>query len=525
MYIFHSAPMAHQSEFFELFKDAEYFANLSEQGTGKSKSLIDIAGYKFEQNQVDGLFIASPNEGDIPENWLDQIETHLPPRIPRACVRYRGTGYMRVADRKLLESTLQMASRDRALRVISTNIEAVRKGSPIFKYLIDWFRKTRVMFIIDEATRISSPGAAQTKGALKLGMNAVVRAISTGTLTAGGPFNVWAPMEFLSPKVLDSPSFTAHKAEYCKMLPPEHGLVRHIIRQGAKSAAHAEKLKSIIQLPERDAAGRPIYKNLDQLHNLVSKVSYRKLKIECLDLPPKLFAPIRHVEFTPKQKEIYEQVRTEVVAEFVHEKRVVQMTLDMAMKRLLRLQQICGNYYSPDPDPDQPKHPPVRIEKPENNPKIAVVEQIITDAESDARGIIWCRFKPEIYELIEWLSAKYGREKVVGYHGDLSSSQQVASRKSFLDLKTPIRWLVGQIKAGIGVDMYSASWEYFYSNSYSLEDRLQAEDRGHRKGLLWPLTIFDSQTRGSIESRIIATLRSKKEVSEMILGDPPQRWI
>jgi hypothetical protein len=402
MYIFHTAPMGHQSEFFDLFKDAEYFANLSEQGTGKTKALIDIAGYKFEENQVDGLFVAAPNEGDIPENWIDQIAIHLPPRIPRACVRYRGSGYMRVGDRRLLETTLKLQYSDRIFRVITTNIEAVRKGSPIFKYLIDWFRKARIMFVIDEATRIATPSSAQTKGALKLGMNAVVRAISTGTLTAGGPLNAWAPMTFLSPDVLDEPSFTCHKAQYMKMLPPEHGLVRHIINKTGTSMAHKEKLKSIIQLPERDAAGRPIYKNLDRLQKLIAKVSYRKLKSECLDLPPKIYAPTRYTEFTPKQKEIYEQVRTEVIAEFVHEKRVVQMTIDMAMKRLLRLQQIAGNYYSPDPDPDEPKSPPRRIEPPGNNPKIKIIDEIIADAEPTARGIIWCRFHPEIGEVVAY---------------------------------------------------------------------------------------------------------------------------
>jgi hypothetical protein len=524
MYIFHTEPMAHQSEFFRLYRDAEFFANLSEQGTGKTKSIIDIAGDKFERNLIDGLFIAAPNEGDIPENWLDQIVIHLPPRIPRSCVRYRGSGYMRVGDRKMMEAIVKGTHSQRALRVISTNIEAIRKGSPIFTFLLDWMRKFRVMFVIDEATRISTPGASQTKGALKLGANAAVRAISTGTLTAGGPFNAYAPMEFLSPDILDCPSFTAFKAEYCKMLPPEHGLVRHIIRQGARSEAHAEKLKSIIQLPERDAAGRPIYKNLDQLQKIIAKVSYRRLKADCLDLPPKVYQRL-YTDMTEKQKEIYEQVRTEVVAEFVHEKRVVQMTIDMAMKRLLRLQQIVGNYYSPDPDPDEPRSPPKRIEAPEDNPKIKVLEGIIQDADPSARGIVWCRFTPEINEIVGYLREKYGASAVVEYHGKQSSAQQVMARKSFLDLNSPVRWLIGQIKAGIGVDMYTASWEYFYSNDYSLENRLQAEDRAHRKGLSNSLTIFDSETRGSIESRIISTLRSKKEVSEMILGDPPQNWI
>lgn len=522
--------MAHQLEFFERFKDAEYLGNLSEQGTGKTKTFIDIAGYRYERDEIDGLLIAAPNEGDIPENWLDEVVKHLPPRIKRIGVRARAS-FMRVADKKLLArfaaGEFNGKKNGKPLAIVTINVELMRKGSKVFNLLLDWMRKSRVMFVVDESTRISTPSAAQTKGALKLAANAVVRSISTGTLDRGGPYATYSQMEFLSPTILDQPSFTAFKCEYSKMLPPEHGLVRHVIRQkGAKPGSpYEQRLLSIIQIPDKDAMGRPIFKNLEDLRDRVKTCSLRRLKADCLDIPPKLYAPTRYTEFTPKQKEIYEQVRTEVVAEFVHDKRIVQMTLDMAMKRLLRLQQVAGNYYSPDPDPDQPRHPPKRIEKPENNPKIAVVEQIITDYDDDCRGIIWCRFTPEIHELIEWLTAKYGADAVVGYHGGMSSRQQVDARKAFLDLKSPVRRIVGQINMGIGVDMYTASWEYFYSNSYSLEARLQAEDRGHRKGLLNPLTIFDSQTRGSIESRIVAQLRFRKEVSELILGDPPQNWI
>lgn len=525
-YVPHTDPMPHQKEFFDLFHNAEFFGNLSEQGTGKTKTIIDICAAKFERGEIDGLLVAAPNEGDIPENWVDQVAIHLPPRIPRLCIRVRSQG-QRVGEKKLFARMAAGEIKRAAMIIVTINVEAIRKGSTPFMKLLDLLRKNKIHFHIDESTRIASWTAAQTKGAIKLAANAVSRSISTGTLDRGGPFAVFSQMYFLSPNIIGQPSYTAFKAEYCEMLPPENGLVRHIISQrGAKPGSEYEKkLKEIIQLPKRDALGRPVFKNLDQLQKIVAKHTYRKLKSECLNIPPKLYAPTRYVDFTPKQKEIYEQVRTEVIAEFVHERRIVQMTIDMAMKRLLRLQQICGNYYSPDPDPDQPKQPPKRIEKPENNPKIAVIDQIITDAESDARGIIWCRFKPEIYEVIEWLSAKFGAQRVVGYHGDMSAAQQVGARKSFLDRKSPTQWLVGQIKAGIGVDMYTASWEYFYSNSYSLEERLQAEDRGHRQGLLNPLTIFDSQTRGSIESRIIAALRSKKEVSELILGDPPQNWI
>jgi SNF2 family DNA or RNA helicase len=439
---------------------------------------------------------------------------------------------MKAKQRDIFKVIVTDDARERKLDVVSVNIEAVRKGNPIFNELLRWMRKQRVMMVIDEATRISSPSAAQTKGALKLGANAAIRRLATGTLTAGGPFRAFAPMLFLSPDILGD-NFTAFKAEYCEMMPPENGLVRYIAAKKAGSMRGEErerfirKMQSIIQLPKRTPDGALIYKNIDRLHAKIAGHSFRVLKDECLDLPPKIYMPLCYVDLTATQREIYEQVRTEVIAEFVHDREIRQITIDMAIKRLLRLQQIVCNHYTPDPDIDAPRTPPQLIEpKWEDVPRIQSLLQVIEDADPQARGIIWCRFHPEIAQIAAALSEKFGAARVVQLHGKMKKEDQVASRKSFLDLKSPTQWIIGQVRSGIGIDLYTAQWEYFYSNDWSLENRLQAEDRGHRIGLKNKLLIFDAYARDcSVEDRLINTLRQHKDVHEMIMGDNPRNWI
>jgi hypothetical protein len=130
------------------------------------------------------------------------------------------------------------------------------------------------------------------------------------------------------------------------------------------------------------------------------------------------------------------------------------------------------------------------------------------------------------HEIAAALSEKFGAARVVQLHGKMKKEDQVASRKSFLDLKSPTQWIIGQVRSGIGIDLYTAQWEYFYSNDWSLENRLQAEDRGHRIGLKNKLLIFDAYARDcSVEDRLINTLRQHKDVHEMIMGDNPRNWI
>lgn len=511
----------------------KFFANLSEQGTGKTKALIDDAGFYYSADLIDGLLVVAPNEGDIPANWLDQIDRHLHPRIKRIKLRAKSTG-MRVGEKALLDQARRgVKAGDPALRVITVNIEAIRSGSPIFKALLDWMRKERVMMVIDESTRIGEPSSAQTKAALKLGMNAVIKRISTGTMTASGPFKAYSQCLFLDESILGFDTYTAFKAEYCEMLPPENGLVRFVamkkaanIQDPAKKEKFAQSMQSIIQLPKRDLKGNLVYRNIDELHKRIAKHSFRVLKDDCLDLPPKIYMPMLYVDLTPKQKEIYEQVKNEVIAEFVHDKQLRQMTVDLEIKRRLRLQQIVCNHYTPDPDVDSPKIPPQLIERWQDTPRIAALLQVIESSGPDARIIIWCRFHPEIAQITEAITDQYSKwGDVVQYHGKMQKGGQVTSRKSFLDLASRTRYLVGQIKAGIGVDMYSAWGEFFYSNDYSLENRLQAEDRGHRIGLKNKLPIWDVMARGTVDERLIDNLRNHKDVHEWIMGDDPRKWI
>ncbi|MDZ4344097.1 MAG: DEAD/DEAH box helicase [Candidatus Binatia bacterium] len=537
-YRYQTKPFAHQRKCFELSRDREYFAFLMEQGTGKTKVGIDTAAYLYEKNKIEAVVIVGPNEGDVPEVWVEQFATHFPKRNSYAIARAR-SNMMKARVRDLLKKICDPHAKV-GLRVITINVEALRKGSPMFNLLLKFMRQFKTLFIIDESTRIKSASSSQTRGALKLAMNTDYRRIASGVPITNAPFDAYPQFLFLSPTILGFDFFTAFKAHYCQLLPPEHGLIRYTaekmasrVRDPQRRAELVTKMRSIIQIPARDAAGQIIYRNHDELRKKIAAHSFRVLKEDCLDLPPKLYTK-RYVDLTPKQQLIYDQVKKEVIAEFVADGELQYITSSLAITRLLRLQQVVCNHYSPDPDPDLPKQPPKRIEgitrspKGKNvtfdNPRIQALLSWIEE-DPDVKGIIWCRHHPEIREIGETLRMLYGDHKVLELHGKVKGGERAEVRHKFQDVKNPAQWLIGQVRSGIGIDLFEAHWEFYYSNDYSLENRLQSEDRVHRLGLKHKLTIVDVIARGTLDEKIVATLRAKKEISDLILGDNPRNWL
>ena len=69
-----------------------------------------------------------------------------------------------------------------------------------------------------------------------------------------------------------------------------------------------------------------------------------------------------------------------------------------------------------------------------------------------------------------------------------------------------------------GIDLTSCTYEFFYSNSFSKTDRLQAEDRGHRQGMRESLTIVDLICKGTVDEQVMEALTTHKTMTTALLG-------
>jgi SNF2 family DNA or RNA helicase len=84
------------------------------------------------------------------------------------------------------------------------------------------------------------------------------------------------------------------------------------------------------------------------------------------------------------------------------------------------------------------------------------------------------------------------------------------------------RFFVGHVQAGgKGLTLHAASTVVYFSNDFSLENRLQSEDRAHRIGQTNHVTYIDMIAEDTLDAKIVSVLRDKKNVADLITGDEP----
>ncbi|QGH72167.1 MAG: chromatin remodeling complex ATPase like protein [Caudovirales sp. ctOwN3] len=498
--MFKTKPLAHQMDAFAVSKDKKAFALLCEQGTGKSKMAIDKTAYLYGRGQVDAFLIIAPN--GVHRNWiLNEIPKHMPDYTQSVCAWYASS--MKVGERKAFEKLYEPGH---FLRVLAINIEAVstEKGRKVIEKFLRTFN---VHMLVDESSKIKHYSTQRTKHLIKLGKLAKFKTISTGTPVTQSPLDIFSQFLFLDEHILHTSSFYAFKARYAELLDESSPILRHIKqRTGGRHTP---------QIVATDKQGRPLYKNLDELQRFIEPYSFRVLKKDCLDLPEKIYVR-RYFDLEAEQKKLYKDIKENLRIEFSDGNFEAMNKLTA----VLRLQQVaCG--LTPVSDEKSAIMAPI-FQNPEDNPRIKVLLDIIEELQGKA--IIWARFKKDIEQIAKVLEKEYPGSTVL-YYGEVDSDTRSEGVKRFQE-DPAVRFFIGtQAAGGTGLTLTEASSVIYYSNSFSLEDRLQSEDRAHRIGQKNNVTYYDIEAVDSVDNRIITALRMKKDVASMITKDPIVEWI
>jgi SNF2 family DNA or RNA helicase len=258
------------------------------------------------------------------------------------------------------------------------------------------------------------------------------------------------------------------------------------------------------QIVAKGKDGKPAYKNLDKLNKLIAPHMYRVLKKDCLDLPPKVYKTALF-KLTPEQKAIYKKAKEE--CRLVFEENETPFNKLVAMGKLA---QITSGYYIHPLSED-----PVRIEG--DNPKLELlrdrVEEIVAQGN---KVIIWARYRIEIEDICEALH-ELGLN-VVQYHGGIKSTDRPAIIKEFEEGSAQV-FVGNQQAGGTGITLVSASYVIYFSNDFSISNRLQSEDRAHRIGQEKTVTYINLAAVGTIDQIVIKSLEAKALLSDDIMGD------
>lgn len=482
---FKTPPFKHQEAAFALSRDQEEFALFMQQGTGKTKVEIDGAAYLAAQGKIEGHLIVCPKS--VKSTWAEEYDTHCPDWMKRRVLIWNPSGgraYQAELETFLSTPRVGMIG---VLHVFIMNVDAfsTEKGRDVAERFL---KSRRCKMTVDESSRIKSPNAKRTRGMVKLGKHAKYRRILSGVPITQGPLDTFAPFKFLNPNILGFSSFYAFRNHFAIM--GGYGM-RQVVS----------------------------YTNLDELQRLIDPYTYRVLRSECLDLPPKIYQKIS-VDLTPEQREAYRKMKDGMALELAGQ----EISVTMVLTQMLRLQQIVGGFL------------PIQVEdsdgakfsKPEpipgGNAKLDALHDYLEDL--DGKAIIWSRFRAEIGIIADSLRDRYGDESVVEFHGGVSDDERTRARRLFQDVHSPVRFFVGQTETGgIGLTLTAASTVIYFSNSFSLESRLQSEDRAHRIGQTKSVVYVDLVAPGTLDTKLLATLRNKQSLANLITGDAWQEWI
>ena len=85
-------------------------------------------------------------------------------------------------------------------------------------------------------------------------------------------------------------------------------------------------------------------------------------------------------------------------------------------------------------------------------------------------------------------------------------------------------FLLGNPKTGgYGLTLTSSHTVVYYSNDYSLEVRLQSEDRAHRIGQTSKVTYVDLMADHTIDEKIVKALNAKIDLASQVMGEDPKK--
>ena len=474
-YKFKTKPYKHQLTALEKSWNKETYAYFMEMGTGKTKVLIDNMSMLYDKGKIDGALIIAPK--GVVKTWYEQeLPAHLPEHIENVTVLWQPN--ITKTQQEKLESLFEIET---ALHILVMNVEALSTDKGV-KFASKFLNSHKVLMAIDESTTIKTPTAKRTKNIIGLGKYAKYRRVMTGSPITKNPLDLYTQCEFLDPYLLDFASYYAFRNRYAEMK------TMHL-RGRSIQVVHA-------------------FQNLSELSDKLQPFSYRVLKEDCLDLPPKNFIK-RHITLTPEQKKVYEQMKKHALAT-LNGKVTSTMTV---LTQLMRLHQItCGHFTADDGS----------VQTINNN---RVNELLNILEETEGKAIIWANYQKDITQIVENIEKEYGPGSVVDYYGLTAQEDRQDNIRQFQS-DPKCRFLVGTPSTGgYGITLTAANTVIYYSNGYDLEKRLQSEDRAHRIGQKKNVTYIDIIAEDTVDEKIVKALRNKINIASEVLGEELKDWI
>jgi len=478
----------HQTVGLEKISALRSGAYLMDFGTGKSFTTITNIGELEAGGEINGALILAPkgNYDDWtlrnPESshWAACTSPTLLQRIRFA--QWRG-GH-RKSEKEDLRALLDAGPDD--FPVLVMNTEALSASKRAEAIAAQFLRSRRCLIACDESTMIKGPSAARAKAAIRLAALAPYRRILTGFPMPKSSLDLYMQFAFLDKKILGHKSFWTFRQRYA------------ILKK--------------VYIANRSVAMVDGFQNTEELWGLIDPVSFRVRADDCLDLPPQSYHR-QVVEMTDEQRRVYADMRDQCLSEVGG----AWASATVAVAQIMKLHQIACGFITTE-DGTEVNIPNRRVD--------ALMETI--DEIGEPKVVIWATYHYCLRQIVQRLTEEYGPRSFVQYHGGVGDSDRATARERFA--RDPeCRFFVGtQATGGRGLnDLIVARSTIYYANNYNLELRLNSEARTRRKGSERhaSVTYTDLITEGTVEEKIVQSLRRNIDVASAVLNDGYREWL
>lgn len=364
--------------------------------------------------------------------------------------------------------------------------------------------------ICDESHYFKSSKTKRWKTLRRLRECSNMRLALTGTPIANTLMDIWTQLEFLGEGFS---GFSSEKAfrDF------------HIRFEDGVAADHG--IKRI--------AG---YENIPLFKERLARLSFSIDKEEAgLNLPDKV-RDVVEVQMTLKQRDIYknlaEKLAHEVEEDIAKAKPGDKLVVNHILTKLLRLAQITSGFVKWDARYDETGEciSEARIEQIDGidaNPKLCVIRDMLQENfedDSRSKAIIWACFREDVEALAKMCASNGIGHRIV--YGKVSENARLEAESAFNN-DPSCKVFIGIPKAAgdalnlLGYDPNKAddapgndtycNHEIYMSCNWSMIDRLQSEDRAHRRGTRMPVRITDVIVPGTIDPEIRDRVSFKEE--------------
>lgn len=435
-----------------------------EQGTGKSKIIIDIEEFQYKEGFIDGvILVVGPK--NLVLNWANiELPKH-------ANLKYDTIIW---SDRiKKADTVFNQKHNNIVWLIINIDALITDRVVPYIRKFIETY--PRFSLVIDESTCVKSMKAKRSIRAQKLAGFAASRFITSGTPVTNSPLDLYAQAEILKPGLLGK-NFWAFRNRYA---------VHERIDLGFRAF---DKIVG--------------YQNLEELTSRVQAWGAILKKKDCLDLPEKMFRLV-DCPMTTEQMEIYEDLRLKAITEIKDHKIHAVNAISLINKLL----QVCagqiklddGTYY------DIP------------NNRIDTIEELVDEAK-ETKTIIWSAFRRCGYQIAERL-----KDKAVHIHADLTDRQRFDRLEDFKINPDFDALIANPASLGHGTTMIEAANTIYHSRTWNYEHRAQSQDRNHRIGQTKSVLYTDVVSQEcKVEMSVIKDLTRKRDVSNVVVATPQE---